>query len=134
MPTIDAVQLDSILSPTRQLEAMIDGNDLQLSKFYFTVLQLLRTAAEWIRESMEDLRRTVDDMERLYLVQTVDQGATFLPEGSDREVRDAAVAMFKQNWESVLAEQNRLGSALLTRIATKQVETKSLRDGVSEIR
>ncbi|KAK0623881.1 hypothetical protein B0T14DRAFT_426627 [Immersiella caudata] len=91
---------------------------------------ILRTAAEWIRESMDDLHRTVDDMERLYLARTIDGGATFLPEASDNEVRDAAVATFKQNWESVLSKQNDLGAALLTRIATKQEETKSLRDGL----
>jgi hypothetical protein len=111
---------------------MIDGNDLQLSKFYFTILQILRAAAEWIRDSMNDLRRTVNDMERLYLAKTVCQGATFLPQKSDKNARDAAIAMFKQNWDSVLSEQKRIGDDLLCRIATKQEETKNLRDGVSQ--
>ncbi|KAK4450497.1 hypothetical protein QBC34DRAFT_297065 [Podospora aff. communis PSN243] len=91
---------------------------------------ILRAAAEWIRDSMDDLRRTVDDMERLYLAKTAGQGATFLPQNSDKDARDAAVAMFRRNWDSVLSEQKRIGENLLRRIATKQEETKNLRDGL----
>ncbi|KAK5651199.1 hypothetical protein OQA88_12747 [Cercophora sp. LCS_1] len=122
--------LESILSPAHQLEAMIDGNDLQLSKFYFTILQILRTAAEWIRESMDDLRRTVEDMEQLYLSRASDQRANFLPTASNKESRAAAIAMFKQNWETVMSEQKRIGTALIARIAAKQEEAESLRDGL----
>jgi len=110
---------------------MVDGNDLQLSKFYFTILQLLRTAAEWIRESTDDLRRTVSDMERLFLPRKTDHMTSFLSPASDKDSRTAAIMMFKQNWESVIAEQERLGIALLSRIKMKQEEAESLRDGVS---
>lgn len=109
---------------------MVDTADLGLSGLYFTVIQILRISADWIQESMDDLRQTVDDMERLYLDSTIDgQFASFCPPGS--QDRDAAAKVFRENWESVLSHQQRLGNALLLRVAKKMEETKSLRDGVS---
>ena len=46
---------------------MIDESDLRLSEFYFTVIQILRIADNWIQESMDDLHRAFWDMERLYV-------------------------------------------------------------------
>jgi len=110
---------------------MVDDNDLHLSKFYFTVIQILRIAAEWIQESMDDLRRTVDDMERLYLLQTADRMATFLPAAATNRTRDAYIETFRHNWKVVIEEQERIGTVLLARIAARTLETESLRDGVS---
>ncbi|KAK0649144.1 hypothetical protein B0T16DRAFT_324578 [Cercophora newfieldiana] len=90
---------------------------------------ILRTAAEWIRESMDDLRRTAEDIERLYLLQNPDGSATFLPAMSDSDVRDAT-NVFKSNWKSVTSHHKRLGDALLTRIEMRKEEAKSLRDGL----
>ncbi|KAK0731874.1 hypothetical protein B0H67DRAFT_476402, partial [Lasiosphaeris hirsuta] len=91
---------------------------------------ILRLAADWIQESMDDLRRTVEDIERLYLPRTADQNATFLPATSDSDTRNEAIEMFKRNWETVILHQQRVGTALLYRIAMKQEECKSLRDGL----
>ena len=99
---------------------MIDGSDLQLSKFYFTVIQILRLAADWIQESMNDLRRTVEDMERLYLLQAGGRFPTFVPVTPDNDARDLAIKTFRHNWEVVLSDQKRRGDALLSRIAIKQ--------------
>ncbi len=108
---------------------MFDCSDLRLSQFYPIVLQVLRKAADWIQESMEDLHRMVDDMERLYFSPNTGRLATFLP--PEPEAQDAAIAVFKQNWESVRSHQQRLGKALLARIIRKQEEVESLKDGVS---
>jgi hypothetical protein len=119
-----------MLLSTRRREMMVDTSDLKLSEFYFAVIQVFRIAAEWIQESMDDLRQMVNDMERLYLATTPDAHfATFLPSSTDS--CEAMVKVFKQNWESVIEEQQRLGNALLARVAEKVEETKSLRDGVS---
>ncbi|KAK3359516.1 hypothetical protein B0T25DRAFT_447397 [Lasiosphaeria hispida] len=91
---------------------------------------ILRLAADWIQESMDDLCQTVKDIERLYLPRTADQIATFFPAESDGDTRDAAIEVFKQNWETVILHQQRVGTALLYRIAMKQEECKSLRDGL----
>jgi len=111
---------------------MVDGSDLRLSEFYPAVLQILRIAADWIQESMDDLRWMVDDMQRLYFSPNThaDSFPTFLPSEFDANGQDAAIAVFKQNWESVQSYQQRLGKSLLARIARKQEEVKNLKDGV----
>jgi len=108
---------------------MVDDNDLRLSKFYFTVIQMLRIAADWIQESMENLGRIRKDMERLYLLQAANGMASFLPTGSDSQTQDA-IKIFNKNWEIVIEEQKRIGNELLARISAKKTETESLRDGV----
>jgi hypothetical protein len=118
---------------------MVDTADLVLSESYFTVMQILRISAEWIQESIDDLCRMVEDMERLYLVSAANgQFPGFLPVGASESANsesavnlDAAANAFRQNWESVIRQQKQLGNALLARIAKKEEETKSLRDGVS---
>ncbi|KAK5651821.1 hypothetical protein OQA88_11590 [Cercophora sp. LCS_1] len=119
--------LHKSLSPSRQREIMVDSSDLRLSSFYFAVIQILRIAADWIQESIDNLRQTVDDMERLYFSPTAaDNFPTFLP----REPREpsAAIKTFKQNWDSVMLHQQRSGTALLIRISKLQEETRTLRD------
>lgn len=109
---------------------MVDSSDLILSEFYPVILQVLRIAADWIQESMDDLRWMVDDMERFYFSPNTDRFATFLP--SDPQARGAAIEVFKQNWQSVKSHQQRLGKSLLARIARKQEEVESLKDSVSD--
>lgn len=108
---------------------MVDHRDLALSEFYPVVLQILRIAADWIHESMDSLRWMVDDMERLYFSPNSDRFATFLP--AEEQAQEAAIEAFKQNWDSVISYQQRLGKALLARISRKQEEVESLNDGVS---
>ncbi|KAK3358108.1 hypothetical protein B0T25DRAFT_176863 [Lasiosphaeria hispida] len=127
-----SADLANILSPESRREIMVDGSDLRLSEFYPAVLQILRIAADWIQESMDDLRWMVDDMQRLYFSPNThaDSYATFLPSELKAKGQDAATAIFKQNWDSVKSHQQRLGKALLTRIARKQEEVESLKDGM----
>ncbi|KAM7212717.1 hypothetical protein V8F06_011917 [Rhypophila decipiens] len=121
--------LDAILSPAGRRSIMIDRSGLQLSEFYFTMMQTLRIASEWIQESMDDLRHMVNDMERLYLSPQTPEGfPTFLP--LDATKRDEFIRVYRSNWNSVLLHQQNIGSELLSRIAKKQEELKSLRDGL----
>ncbi|KAK4107094.1 hypothetical protein N656DRAFT_764098 [Canariomyces notabilis] len=127
-----SADLATILDPASRREIMVDGSDLRLSEFYPAVLQILRIAADWIQESMDDLRWMVDDMQRLYFSPNTDGDsfATFLPSGLDVNSQDAAIAVFKQNWNSVKSHQQRLGKALLARIARTQKQVESLKDGM----
>lgn len=109
---------------------MFDGDGLKLSRFYFDVLQLLRTAASWIQESMEDLRRTVDHIEWLYYLSDIDHLATH---SAFREDMVVPVEVFRQNWDSVLSHHRLLGNALLDRIANKHEEVKNLQDRVRHV-
>lgn len=111
---------------------MLDGSDLRLSEFYPAILRTLRIAAEWIKESMDDLRQMVDDMQRLYFSPNThaDSYATFLPSRLDAKGQDVAAEVFKQNWESVKSYQQRLGEPLLNRIARTQEQVKNLTDVV----
>jgi len=135
---------------------MVD--DKQLLEFYPVILQILRNAADWIQESIDDLQWLVDDMERLYFSpnhyddssSSSSSGyATFLPSSSacsqvevhahahthantNSKAQDAAaIGVFKKNWESVKSKQHRLAKTLLTRIARKQAEVESFKDAVS---
>ncbi|KAK0711786.1 hypothetical protein B0H67DRAFT_685345 [Lasiosphaeris hirsuta] len=127
-----SADLANILSPESRREIMVDGSDLRLSEFYPAVLQILRIAADWIQESMDDLRWMVDDTQRLYFSPNThaDSFPTFLPPMLDAKDQDAAIAVFRQNWESVQSYQQRLGKSLLIRIARKQEEVKNLKDGM----
>jgi hypothetical protein len=108
---------------------MYDGNGFQLSEFYFAILQVLRIASVWIKESMSDLSTLVDDIEeRFFSAETAEDWITFLPDST--ETQHEAIKVFKQNWGSVISHQRRIGNGLLNRIAKKEEEIKSLRDGV----
>jgi hypothetical protein len=103
------------------------ASEFALSEFHFTVLQLLRIAREWIQESVEDLRVLVKDLE----VDYTDGKHCFLP--GPLEFNRAATEAFRQTWESVTSNQQSLAKGLLSRIAKKEEEVKSLRDGVSQL-
>ena len=126
------VQLSDVLSQKSRRANMVDGNDLRLSEFYPAVLQILLLAANWIQESMDDLQGMVEDMQRLYFSPNThaDSYATFLPSSLVSGGQDGAIAVFKQNWDSVKSHQQRLGKTLLTRIARQQEQVKNLKDGV----
>lgn len=109
---------------------MVDSRDLQLSESYFTVIQVLRIAADWIQESMDDLRRMVEDLERLYISASESGFATFLPQDSEPSAQEVAKKTFRENWDRVILSQELIGKALLARIKKKQEEVKDLRDGV----
>ncbi|KAK4199323.1 hypothetical protein QBC40DRAFT_176707 [Triangularia verruculosa] len=89
---------------------------------------ILRIAADWMQESMDDLGGIVSDMERLYFSSKGDnmEFATFLP--STPDARDSAMETFRQNWEVVISHQQKIGTALISRINKKQEELKSFSD------
>ncbi|RWA06817.1 hypothetical protein EKO27_g8294 [Xylaria grammica] len=129
------VDLRNILSEDRRQKMMVDDDGLKLSDFYFSILQILRIAAEWIQQSIEDLHKLVNEIEEATFSVRADEpsanlgkGVTSLPETSD--AREAMIEVSRQNWESVISHQKRLANPLLSRIAKKQEEIKSLRDGL----
>lgn len=108
---------------------MVDDRDLALSEFYPVVLQILRIAVDWIQESMDDLRWMVDDIERFYFSTNTNGLATFLP--AEQQAHEAAIEVFKQNWDSVLSYQKRLGSVLLARISRTRGEVENRSEEVN---
>lgn len=114
---------------------MYDDSNLGVSEFYFFISQLLRFASDWIRESTDDLCVLVQQLERAHFSPEAEKdnlkyGApcSFLPDSP--KARQATIEIFKQNWEIVLSHQQNLADDILNRIARKQEEVKSLRDGV----
>ncbi|KAK5655648.1 hypothetical protein OQA88_5580 [Cercophora sp. LCS_1] len=77
---------------------------------------------------MDDLQRMVDDMEQLYFASTADGQAE--SSRQQRAIQEAAANVFRKNWNGVILEQQRLGDALLARVAKVEQGTKSLRDDV----
>ena len=107
---------------------MFDDSTLELSEFYFTLLQTLRIASEWINETSRDLAHLVARIDHLHF-SSDDSPVSFLSGAA--EMKQAQKKVNRENWESVLAHHQSKCSRLLDRIARKQEEIKSLRDGVS---
>ncbi|KAK4235363.1 hypothetical protein C8A03DRAFT_17888 [Achaetomium macrosporum] len=94
-------------------------------------VELLRFASVWIRETIDDLRLLVRDLEDKHFSppeRILNPHASFLPESP--EAQRAAIQVFKQNWETVLSYQQMRADQLLDRIAKKQEEVNSLREGI----
>lgn len=104
------------------------SSEFELSKFYFTMLQVLRIASEWVQESMNDLGDFAAAFEKENMA-----NCRMFELGSD-ESNDAAMKLNRQNWRTVVLHQRRLGEELLKRSAKKQEEIKSLRDELSPSR
>jgi hypothetical protein len=94
---------------------------LALSDFYFAALQLLRLASDWIQAAQDDLNDLVSNLRR-------EIDSLVLP---GAEVHDFGA--FHDTWDSVLARQQSLAKPLLARIARKQGELNSLKDGVRSL-
>jgi hypothetical protein len=112
---------------------MYDDSNLGVSEFYFFISQLLRFASDWIRETTDDLHVLVQELERAHFSPEAKKDAcwallSFLPDSP--EARDTTIEIFKQNWAIVLSHQQNLADEILNRIARKQEEVNSLRDGV----
>lgn len=91
---------------------------LALSEFYFAAIQLLRLASEWIQAAQNDLEALVSNLrQRMGLLGVQDPGG-------------AAAEAFNYTWDSVVAHQRDLAKPLSARIARKQAELNSLKDGV----
>ncbi|KAI1418322.1 hypothetical protein F5Y13DRAFT_176437 [Hypoxylon sp. FL1857] len=112
------VKLDDIRDDERWNGLMFD-NSFELSKLYFTVLQLLRIVTEWVEESVNDL----NDLRERY-------GARkrFLIEILNMDPDD--LASTEKNWDTVITIMDSRAKRLLDRINKKTEEVKSLRDGL----
>lgn len=99
---------------------MYDDTDtgLALSESYFSILQILRIATDWIQEGMDDLDGVVWHMRNLY--------ASLLKKEGGRAVFDA----FEESLTKVTSHQHTISKQLITRIEKKSEEINTLRDGV----
>ena len=102
------------------------GSEFAVSQFYFTVLQLLRIAHDWIQESVEHLK----DLIRFFEKHFEPSGRVGSIDSTSSEIDQAAAEVSRRNWESVTSHQQQLANSLLARIARKREEVSSLRDGV----
>lgn len=127
-----AVEVKDILSRKRRHKHMYDESDLSVSELYFFISQMLRFAAVWIRESTDDLHTLVRFLEvNHFSVEGKGRNnapPSFLPESS--EAQQAMLRRFRQTWEVVTSQQQKLADDLLGRIARMQEEVKTLREGV----
>ncbi|KAK0653044.1 hypothetical protein B0T16DRAFT_323103, partial [Cercophora newfieldiana] len=93
---------------------------------------ILRLAADWIQESMDDLRRTVDYIDQLCCVSDMKQFAIvdMTSDSASNNSQDSTLETFRQNWDSVESLQRQIGNGLLARIAKRQAEVKNLQDSL----
>lgn len=89
---------------------MYDDAELRRSRFYFSLLQLLRIFSTSISRSMRDL----DELACQFMEAE--------PVGCRRDIR--------RDWDIILARHKRSGDQLLERIGQYTEDVKSLRDGV----
>ncbi|KAK4032372.1 hypothetical protein C8A01DRAFT_20545 [Parachaetomium inaequale] len=125
------VQVTDILTRRTRLQLMYDDSNLAVSELYFFISQLLRFASVWIRESVDDLHDFVLQLQDQHFSpaeKTHSPHASFLPDSP--EAQRAAIEVFRQNWQSVMSHQQKLADDLLDRIAKKQEEVSSLREGI----
>jgi hypothetical protein len=108
---------------------MFDNELFATSELYFTILQLLRIASDWIREGMEDLENLAGQSQVF-----IDFHFTLARRGGEVpatvDVSEVVSEVIERNWENVVSHQKSLAKPLLERIEKKSEEVKSLRDGV----
>lgn len=108
-------------------ESNVNGS-FQRSEIYFTVIELLRIASEWIKSNTQELE--------LCSWQEIED-----PEGGVYDAVDSAKEshlkrkteckyIINNNWKIILKKDRLYSQVLLDRIHKKMEETKSLRDGV----
>lgn len=108
---------------------MYDNEQLERSRFYFTLLQLLRIFSEWIANDMASSKLAFEKHNAVTLSDMI-----FFGLWNDYiETSDIvnAINIIKRNWHVVLALHEKEGQALLDRIARDIQTVESLRDGVS---
>lgn len=115
------------------------GTGCALSESYFSILQILRIASEWVKESMDDLERLVAKIEEFYFFLDSIEGSQFVKndaflrlDPAHPEEAIASIKAFKESWAKVVSYQQEIDRALQARIEKKSEEIKTLRDGVSD--
>ncbi|KAI0386340.1 hypothetical protein F5Y04DRAFT_243875, partial [Hypomontagnella monticulosa] len=109
-------ELNDTLVEERWNRFMFD-DAFQFSRLYFTVLQLLRIAREWIEGSVNDQKELQDNWLRCQ---------SRLP----FKLSSSELAGIEKNWVVVLSNSERRAKGLLDRISRKTEEVESLRDGL----
>jgi len=92
-------------------------DSFQRSKVYFTVLETLRVSGDWIRDSLKSWDSLREQWSR-----------DVKPE---RLFSQPDLVAVQENWAVVDRNIKACADILLTRVANKTEEVKSLRDGVS---
>ncbi|KAF4465320.1 hypothetical protein FALBO_7832 [Fusarium albosuccineum] len=123
------LQLESILSSEECAKLMYDDTHSTLSGTYWTIIQLLRTASDWIEESITNLRELVDIMERTFFSTSLPIDTITLISPSEH-FQKAAAAAFRQDWEFILTKYRKNGKTLLQRISQKKEVVENLREGL----
>jgi hypothetical protein len=105
---------------------MFDNDPFATSELYFTILQLLRIASDWIGEGINDLE-SLAKISQWYFEFF---GTPRRSGGSQDPVTLNVWKVLERNWKHVISYQKSLAKPLLERIGRKTEEVKSLRDGV----
>ncbi|KAI6093096.1 hypothetical protein F4821DRAFT_253073 [Hypoxylon rubiginosum] len=123
-----AVKVNDVLDEAKANDYMYDNEQLERSRFYFTLLQLLRIFSEWIANDMASSKLAFEKHNAVTLSDMI-----FFGLWNDYiETSDIvnAINIIKRNWHVVLALHEKEGQALLDRIARDIQTVESLRDGL----
>jgi hypothetical protein len=103
------------------------SDSFERSDVYFTIIELLRIAKEWINSLEDSIRKTEDKIDRSLI------WGPFMKFTGDMEDYRRSRKIIAENWRVVWRKYKSIKDELLEKIDVKMVEVKSLRDGVSGI-
>lgn len=125
-----SLQIGDILDEDISERYMYDNEELKRSKFYFSLLQLLRIVSEWITRSMSDLELAAEEW--ISIGDKLHHPAySNLDSDNFKSELKRATKIITRNWDVVLALHRKEGRALLERTSRNTEAIESLRDGVS---
>lgn len=105
--------------------------NFERSDRYFFVIELLRIATEWIKETGDDLKRLRAEVDDALLTSIEDKQLRKGEPHSSVPSWKACLDVTNHNWGIVFRAHTKYEKDLLDRIERKMQEAKSLRDGVS---
>ncbi|KAK6840133.1 hypothetical protein PG987_005999 [Apiospora arundinis] len=131
------VRLEDVFDAEKRAALMFEAssnNRFESSDKYFFVIELLRISAEWIKETVNDLRYTQEEVTGIlqslmcypYFPGEATPSVAYVPDASWKACAD----VIRHNWEVVFRDLKRFEDDLLGRIERKTQEVKSLRDGL----
>lgn len=115
------------MDPRRRKELMFESNSensFERTEVYFTVIEVLRNASEWIKDNTKEVERLSGKWDFFSPPQASGQG----PHGEPR--RWECYRVIKNNWKLILKKAKDHERELLETTRRKMEEVKSLRDGV----
>ncbi|KAK7973656.1 hypothetical protein PG990_011739 [Apiospora arundinis] len=131
------VRLEDVFDSEKRAALMFESsskNRFESSDKYFFVIELLRISAEWIKETVNDLRHPQEEVNEL--LQSLIKYANAFREATPEVdyINDASwkacIDVIRHNWEVIFRDLKRYEDDLLGRIERKTQEVKSLRDGL----